>query len=202
MKRILWSRLLFLTMTILLLSGCVTRPLYITLEVDPSVLEAPREPGAGSVNIAIPLPADEVGGGGGQIVGSRIKQGTAVWTKENVSEVVTTALRTGFENRGYKVVDSDPEVTLQVTTNCSVSYGSAGFWGAPVKAHVTMTASLVDEVKQEDVWERQFLGSATQKAVAVDRKGPRQKTLKQALSKALADLFSDESLTKKLGEYR
>ena len=65
-----------------------------------------------------------------------------------------------------------------------------------------MTASLVDEVKQEDVWERQFLGSATQKAVAVDRKGPRQKTLKRALSEALADFFSDESLRKTLGEYR
>jgi hypothetical protein len=157
----------------LLPSGCFG-PHYLTGAVDPSVLEAAQEHGVGGVDLLI-ITTEEGNEG-------------SIW-----EEVVTTALRTGFENRGYNVVHSNSEVTLQVRMNIELMQGT---WG-PITAKVWITASLVDEIEHDEVWDQFFRSRVT-----IDEKGHRHEVLKRALSEVLTDLFSDEGLRKKLHEYR
>ena len=189
-----------LSLHLMVFGACVFHPMTIRPTVDPAVIAAAREPGAENVDLAIPLAEDTRSE---KDVGTRgdVRFGAEVTTEKDVSQLVTEALRSGFTNKGYHLVESNQKATLKIRI---LEYRTAlqpGFWASKATARVLIAASLIDEVTHQIEWEKEFSSVAEKGRVLYDSKKHREITLTDALSDVVGKILSDQGLRASIRKY-
>ena len=156
---------------------------------DLSVLDVQRKPGAEHIKLAIqPVTFRDVESGVFSTVTHRFRP------TENFPKMISSALRRGFANMGFQIVENDPDLILGV----KIESVDASTWYRLLldsrrgTAVVRVVAQVIDGTTREIVCEQRVIGEATRSRASI------QGLISLALDELFGQFFSNRHLNNAL----
>ena len=185
---------LLTTISLFALSGCAFTNDYVKFTHDPSRLNILKTGENKAVKLNKLKDARGVDPKLLSYKGGAMKTGGQYINEEDVSELVTNALRDVLLRKGY---DLDEETTDFVLNGEILRFDSnviMGFWSGSIEATIQLNLKIVNKETGLIVWTETIAGYGKKAGVQVDRWGNRELAFQKAFDSLLENIAKSESL--------